>query len=64
MNIVRDCAMKIVEGIKPLIEGIMEEPEIAGPGFINLRFTSEYLSSSMKQMALDSDGRLAIPEAQ
>jgi len=60
----RDCAMKIVEGIKPLIEGIMEEPDIAGPGFINLRFTSEYLSSSMKQMALDSDGRLAIPEAQ
>lgn len=59
----RECAAKIVEGIKPFIEGIMEEPEIAGPGFINLRFKKEYLSSSIKKMAEDADGRLAVPRA-
>jgi hypothetical protein len=32
----RDCAAKIVEGIMPKLGDLMEEPEIAGPGFINL----------------------------
>ena len=49
--------------MKPMIEGIMEEPEIAGPGFINLRFTDEYLSSAIKQMSKDANGRLAVPLA-
>ncbi len=52
--------MKIVEGLRPYIEGIMEEPEIAGPGFINLRFKKEYLEQSIQNMAQDSE-RLAIP---
>jgi arginyl-tRNA synthetase len=41
----------------------MEEPDIAGPGFINLRFKKEYLAESIENMARDSDGRLAIPLA-
>ena len=56
----RDCAMKIVDGIRPLIEDIMEEPEIAGPGFINLRFKKEYLEKSVQNMAKDAE-RLAVP---
>ena len=57
----RDCATKIVESLRPSIEGIMEEPEIAGPGFINLRFKKEYLASAASAMAKDAQGKLAIP---
>ena len=52
--------MKIVEGLRPFIEDIMEEPEIAGPGFINLRFKKGYLEKSIHNMAQDPD-HLAIP---
>ena len=57
----RECASKIVESLKPAIQDIMEEPEIAGPGFINLRFKKEYLSAAASAMARDAQGRLAIP---
>jgi arginyl-tRNA synthetase len=40
----------------------MEEPEIAGPGFINLRFKKEYLERSVESMAKDTE-RLAVPLA-
>ncbi|EED93932.1 arginyl-trna synthetase [Thalassiosira pseudonana CCMP1335] len=61
----RECASKIVDGLKA-IEGfdtIMEEPEIAGPGFINLRFKDGYLAGAAGKMAMDAEdgGRLAIP---
>lgn len=56
----RDCANKIVEKLRPAIEGIMEEPEIAGPGFINLRFKKEYLEQCIYSMAQDPI-RLSIP---
>eukprot|EP00586_Coscinodiscus_wailesii_P023737 CAMPEP_0172499190 /NCGR_PEP_ID=MMETSP1066-20121228/123668_1 /TAXON_ID=671091 /ORGANISM="Coscinodiscus wailesii, Strain CCMP2513" /LENGTH=716 /DNA_ID=CAMNT_0013272801 /DNA_START=353 /DNA_END=2503 /DNA_ORIENTATION=- len=56
----RDCAAKLVEGLTPLIGTVMEELEIAGPGFINLRFKKEYLAKAVRSMALDP-GRLAIP---
>lgn len=61
----RDCALKIVEGIKPLITDIMEEPEIAGPGFINFSFKEDYLAKAVKSMAEDAaaGGRLAVPPA-
>jgi hypothetical protein len=39
----------------------MEEPEIAGPGFINIRFKEDYLSSAVGLMAKDADGRLGVP---
>eukprot|EP00977_Amphora_coffeiformis_P026592 scaffold28061_cov117-Amphora_coffeaeformis.AAC.1 len=59
----RDCASKIVEALKPKIATLMEEPEIAGPGFINLRFQDDYLRSCVNAMAADADGRLALPKA-
>ena len=57
----RECAAKIVEKIVPKIETCMEEPEIAGPGFINLRFKRDYLTAATQAMAQDASGRLAQP---
>lgn len=39
----------------------MEEPEIAGPGFINLKFKESYLEQAATTMAKDSSGRLGVP---
>ena len=61
-NIDRECAQQIVEGIKPKLGFAMDEPEIAGPGFINLRLKEEYLSDAVTTMAKDAMGRLATPE--
>jgi len=58
----RECASKIVEKIMPKIEDCMEEPEIAGPGFINLRFKKNYLTAAAQAMAEDASGRLAQPK--
>lgn len=57
----RECATKIAEKIAPKIRDFMEEPEIAGPGFINLRFKQDYLTAAVQSMALDVDGRLGLP---
>lgn len=59
----RECAAKIVDKLRPLIQDYMEEPEIAGPGFINFRFKEEYLSQALGVMVKDSMGRLGVPEA-
>jgi arginyl-tRNA synthetase len=40
----------------------MEEPEIAGPGFINLRFKPKYLTYVVEKMASDPTGRLGLPK--
>ncbi|KAL3924570.1 MAG: hypothetical protein SGILL_000967 [Bacillariaceae sp.] len=58
----RECASKIVDAIKPKIEDCMEEPEIAGPGFINLRFKPDYLTAVVENMASDPTGRLGLPK--
>ena len=58
----RECATKIVDQLRPLIADYMEEPEIAGPGFINFKFKDEYLSQALGVMAKDSMGRLGLPE--
>lgn len=59
----RDCAAKILDGLRPYISDYMDEPEIAGPGFINLRFKEEYLANAVKSMSEDAGpgGRLAVP---
>ncbi|KAL7541865.1 hypothetical protein ACHAXR_011863 [Thalassiosira sp. AJA248-18] len=58
----RDCAQKIVNALEPKLEGIMELPlEIAGPGFINLKFREDYLRRGLGEMAGDSGGRLGVP---
>ena len=58
----RECATKIVAQLLPKISDIMEEPEIAGPGFINLRFKQAYLTQAVSGMAKDAAGRLGLPE--
>lgn len=57
----RECAQKIADGLMPKLGDIMQEPEIAGPGFINLRFKEDYLACAVGQMASGADGRLGIP---
>eukprot|EP00566_Odontella_aurita_P005121 CAMPEP_0113596738 /NCGR_PEP_ID=MMETSP0015_2-20120614/40522_1 /TAXON_ID=2838 /ORGANISM="Odontella" /LENGTH=621 /DNA_ID=CAMNT_0000504325 /DNA_START=22 /DNA_END=1884 /DNA_ORIENTATION=- /assembly_acc=CAM_ASM_000160 len=57
----RECASRIVDGLRPIVGYAMEEPEIAGPGFINLRFKESYLAEAARRMAEDADGRLAVP---
>lgn len=57
----RECAQKIVNGLTTKLGDIMEDPEIAGPGFINIRFKEDYLSSAVGLMAKDANGRLGIP---
>ena len=43
----------IVDALKRRLEGIMELPlDIAGLGFINLRFWEEYLSGALGEMAV------------
>jgi len=59
----RECATKIVDQLRPLIQEYMEEPEIAGPGFINFKFKEEYLSQALGVMVTESMGRLGVPEA-
>ena len=58
----RDCATKIVEALESKLDGVMEVPlEIAGPGFINLKFKDDYLCNALGEMANDCGGRLAVP---
>lgn len=57
-----ECAGLIIEKLLPVIDEFMEEPEIAGPGFINLRFKNDYLTAAVSHMAADATGRLSLPE--
>eukprot|EP00522_Entomoneis_paludosa_P011477 CAMPEP_0172453778 /NCGR_PEP_ID=MMETSP1065-20121228/10951_1 /TAXON_ID=265537 /ORGANISM="Amphiprora paludosa, Strain CCMP125" /LENGTH=711 /DNA_ID=CAMNT_0013205987 /DNA_START=91 /DNA_END=2226 /DNA_ORIENTATION=- len=58
----RDCAQQIIDGLKPRLASLMEEPEIAGPGFVNLRFQQSYLQQAVGAMAADAAGRLSLPK--
>jgi arginyl-tRNA synthetase len=42
------------------IDDICETPEIAGPGFINLRLKTDYLASQVLEINADNSERLAI----
>lgn len=57
----RDCSNIIATKLSSLTQDVMEEPQIAGPGFINLKFKREYLAQSIQLMARDVNGRLAVP---
>jgi arginyl-tRNA synthetase len=58
----RVIADMIVNGLPPEIVGTMlEKPEIAGPGFINLTFKREWLAQRLQEMA--ADARLGVPLA-
>jgi len=53
----RDLATKLAEVID--LQGVAEKPEIAGPGFLNIRLSNEYLARQVTARWLD--GRLGIP---
>lgn len=55
----RAIATKIVENLT--LDDLCETPQIAGPGFINLKFKTEYLQAQLK--AIYSDERLGVPTA-
>ncbi|MBD1875932.1 arginine--tRNA ligase [Nodosilinea sp. FACHB-131] len=52
----RDIAMQIVEKLD--VSDLCEPPEIAGPGFINLRFKTAYLEDQLR--AMQADPRLGV----
>jgi len=54
----RELAEKVVEKLD--IDDICEAPEIAGPGFINLRLKTGFLVDRLLEINTDSDGRLAV----
>ncbi|CAN0020551.1 unnamed protein product, partial [Laminaria digitata] len=56
----RDVASKLVEGLGSRLSALCEAPEIAGPGFINLRLKDEFVAAKLKSMVGDGE-RLGIP---
>lgn len=52
----RDIAQEIVQRLA--LGDILEQPEIAGPGFINLRFRTDWLTRQLQQLA--GDERLGV----
>jgi len=57
----RDVATKLCEELKTTIGDTFEDPEIAGPGFLNLKFKDGYVCDRIAAMAGDED-RLGIPK--
>ncbi|MEM1251729.1 MAG: arginine--tRNA ligase [Cyanobacteria bacterium P01_H01_bin.21] len=55
----RAIATKIVENLT--VDDLCEAPQIAGPGFINLKFKTDYLQTQLK--VVYSDERLGVPTA-
>jgi arginyl-tRNA synthetase len=56
----RDVAQKIVESLPK--NDLLQPPEIAGPGFINLRLKNDWLAVQLQKMA--SDERLGVEPVQ
>ncbi len=52
----RQVAQAIVDSLN--VENLLQPAEIAGPGFINLRLTDEFLSRSLE--SIQTDGRLGV----
>jgi len=59
----RDTAQTICDALGHL-EALEQPLSIAGPGFVNCRFTHEYLCRAVRSMAADADGRLGIAPVQ
>ena len=59
----RDIAEKLVEELKPALGDMFEVPEIAGPGFLNLRFKPDYVGRRISLMLKDAE-RLSIPKVE
>ena len=57
----RDTAQTICDALGHL-EALEQPLTIAGPGFVNCKFTHEYLCRAVRSMAADADGRLGISQ--
>jgi arginyl-tRNA synthetase len=55
----RDIAQQVIDRLKA--DDMLEPPEIAGPGFINLRFKGEFLAKAVQ--AMEADERLGVAPA-
>src|SRR5262245_25966711 len=56
----RDVATQLIAAAK--LDDLCQPPEIAGPGFINVRLRDEWLADQLNQAV--HDDRLGIPRAQ
>lgn len=54
----RELAEDVVKSLD--VSDICEEPEVAGPGFINLRLRSDFIVNSLLEINTDSVNRLGI----
>ncbi len=54
----RQLAQQVVEKLD--VSDICEQPEIAGPGFINLRLKTDFLSKALIEISADSKNHLGI----
>jgi arginyl-tRNA synthetase len=54
----RDVAEEIKRRLK--WDDLLEEPQVAGPGFLNLRFRSDWLAARLQEMA--GDDRLGVAQ--
>lgn len=54
----RDVALRIIESLPPEFDELAEKPEVAGPGFINIRLKPEALGHLLEAM---SGSGLGIP---
>ena len=54
----RELAQKVLAQVD--LTDICEKPEIAGPGFINLRLKSDFLSKALIEISADSKNHLGI----
>jgi len=57
----RDTAEAILAAARPVLDDICSSVEIAGPGFLNLTFTNEFLAAQLAEAA--DDGRLGVRAA-
>lgn len=55
----RELATKIAESLP--LDGMLEKPEVAGPGFINLRLQDGFLAQSLQAMAVSPTLGLEVP---
>jgi len=55
----REVATKLVAGLVEQTAGLFVQPEVAGPGFINLKFTREFVNKELKSVLTDT-ARVAI----
>jgi arginyl-tRNA synthetase len=58
----RECAEQIASSLETKLTPFMDTPQLAGPGFVNVKWTPEYLRQAMQTMAQDAHNRVGVPE--